>query len=440
MFLTKKHLSRRAFIRSSVGATLALPLLDAMVPAQTPLAKTAAGPIQRFGFVYSPMGAIMSQWTPVDEGLGFTLSPILQPLEPFKPYLNVVTGLKNPGEPGHSVASATFISGTAPHKGNVLQLNTTADQVIAQRIGQETIFPSMEFATEDKSASLGSGAGDYLCAYMSTISWRSATQPLPMEINPRVVFERMFGSDAATPEARRLRVRQNASILDGIDESLGELTRQVGQRDRAKLDEFLETVREVERRIERGERVRAEREIEAPDTPAGAPESFEDHVNLMFDLQALALQTDMTRVVSFMLAAELSNLSYPQLGVADAHHPVSHNNGVPEQVAKKAKIDTYHLQLFARFLKKLEDTKEGDSNLLRNSLFLYGSGMSNGNLHDHVNLPTLLVGGAAGKVKGNRHVRMKESTPLSALMISLLDVAGVRVEKFGEASGTGIQL
>ena len=435
MFLTKRYLSRRTFIRSSVGAALGLPLLDAMVPAQTPLAGTAAAPVARFGFIYTPMGAIMNQWTPQEEGRGFALSPVLQPLQPFRDRLSVFTGLRNPGEPGHSVSSATFISGTAPHKGNVLLLNTTADQLIAQKIGQQTIFPSMEFATEDKSASLGSCAGDYLCAYMSTICWRSETQPLPMEINPRVVFERMFGSDAATPEARRLRARLNGSILDGINESLNEITRSVGPQDRIKLDAFLDTVREVERRIEQGEKTRNERAIEAPETPVGIPESFEAHVNLMFDLQALALQTDMTRVISFMMAAELSNLSYPQLGVADAHHPVSHNNGVPEQVAKKAKIDSYHLQLFARFLKKLEDTREGDSNLLQNSLFLYGSGMSNGNQHIHTNLPILLVGGAAGKVRGDRHIRVKDQAPLSNLVVGILHAAGVATDKYAESTG-----
>jgi hypothetical protein len=327
------------------------------------------------------------------------------------------------------------MSGTAPHKGNVLLLNTTADQLIARKLGQQTIFPSMELATEDKSASLGSCAGDYLCAYMSTISWRSETQPLPMEINPRVVFERMFGSDAATPEARRLRARQNGSILDGIAESLGELTRGVGPQDRARLDAFLETVREVERRIAQGEKTRSERAIAAPETPVGIPESFEEHVNLMFDLQALALQTDMTRVVSFMMAAELSNLSYPQVNVADAHHPVSHNNGVPEQVAKKARIDGYHLTLLARFLKRLEETPEGDSNLLRNSLFLYGSGMSNGNQHIHTNLPILLVGGAAGKVKGDRHVRVADQTPLSNLIVGILNVAGVASDQYADSTG-----
>ena len=435
MFLTKKHISRRTFIRSTVGASFALPLLDAMVPAQTPLASTAAAPVARFGFVYTPMGAIMSQWTPQDEGRGFALSPILQPLSPFRDYLTVVSGLRNPGEPGHSVAAATFISGTAPHKGNVLQLNTTADQLIAQKIGQQTVVPSMEFATEDKTASLGSCAGDYLCAYMSTISWRSTTQPLPMEINPRVVFERMFGSDARTPEARRLRLKQNQSLLDGVSESVQELTRGVGQRDRVRLTDFLDTVREVERRIERAEKTQDERTLDAPETPAGVPESFEEHVNLMFDLQLLALQTDMTRVISFMLAAELSNLSYPQVGVADAHHPVSHNNGVPEQVAKKARIDAYHLSLFARFLKKLEDTKEGDSNLLRNSLFLYGSGMSNGNQHIHTDLPMLVVGGAAGKVRGDRHLRMPDQTPLSNLVVGLLHVAGVASDKYADSNG-----
>jgi hypothetical protein len=275
---------------------------------------------------------------------------------------------------------------------------------------------------------------------MSTISWASETTPLPMEINPRVVFERMFGGDRATPEERQARLEKNTSILDAVRESARELQRHLGPRDRTRMNEYLDNVREIERRIVQAEQQRTETGLEVPLTPVGVPENWEEHVKLMFDLQVIALQADLTRVISFMLARELSTLSYPQIGVADGHHPVSHNNNVPEQMAKKAAIDIYHLELFASFLDKLKAVPDGDGSIYDQSLFLYGSGMSNGNLHDHVNLPTLLVGGAAGKLKGNRHVRMRESTPLSALMISLLDLAGVRVDKFGEASGTGIQL
>src|SRR5215831_16172942 len=242
MFITKKHLSRRTFLHGA-GVTLALPFLEAMVPAQTPLARTAASPRAKFGFIYVPMGSIMKQWTPERDGVGFEFSPILKPLEPFRDNVVVVTGLHNSGEPGHSVSSATFLSGAMPHKGNVLKLNTTVDQMIAQKIGQETTFPSMEFATEDHSSHLGSCAGDYLCSYMSTISWRTPTQPLPMEINPRVVFERMFGGDGATPAARQARLAQNTSILDGIRESVNDLQRGLGTKDRAKLGEYVDNVR-----------------------------------------------------------------------------------------------------------------------------------------------------------------------------------------------------
>jgi hypothetical protein len=270
---------------------------------------------------------------------------------------------------------------------------------------------------------------------MSTISWASPTQPQPMEINPRVVFERMFGGDRATPEERRARLRKNTSILDAVAESASELRVTLGARDRTRVGEYLDNVREIERRIVRAETQRNETGIEAPPTPVGIPEDWEEHVKLQFDLIALAYQGNLTRVVTFMVARELSTLSYPQIGVADGHHPVSHNNNVPEQVAKKAKIDTYHLDLFAQFLDKLKATPDGDGTLFSNSLFLYGSGMTNGNAHDHENLPTLVVGGGAGTHKGNRHLRMAKSTPLSNLMISLADKAGIPVEKFGQSSG-----
>ena len=434
MFLTKKHISRRTFIRSSVGATFALPLLDAMVPAQTPLASTAAAPLQRFGFIYVPHGSIMKEWTPLQDGAGFEYSPILKPLERFRSQVNVLTGLTNNGENGHSPSTAMWLSGTFPAKGSVIRLNTTVDQLIAQKIGQGTPFPSIELATEDHSSHLGSCAGDFLCSYMSTISWRTPTQPLPMEINPRVVFERMFGGDAATPEERRARVERNNSILDAVGESVGDLQRGLGARDRAKLTEYLDNVREIERQIQQTEK-RAATLVDVPPTPVGVPEAWEEHAKLMFELMALAYQGNITRVVSFMLARELSTLSYPQIGVADGHHPVSHNTNVPEQMAKKAKIDMYHLDLFGNFLDRLKSTPDGDGNLLDHSMFLYGSGMSNGNLHTHDNLPILLVGGAAGRLKGDRHIKMKANTPLSNVMIALLDKAGVSTDRFGESSG-----
>jgi hypothetical protein len=269
---------------------------------------------------------------------------------------------------------------------------------------------------------------------MSTISWRTPTQPLPMEINPRVVFERMFGGDAATAEERRARLERNNSILDAVSESVSDLQRGLGARDRAKLTEYLDNVREIERQIQQTEK-RAATLVDVPPTPVGVPESWEEHAKLMFELMALAYQGNITRVVSFMLARELSTLSYPQIGVADGHHPVSHNNNVPEQMAKKAKIDMYHLDLFGNFLERLRSTPDGDGNLLDHSMFLYGSGMSNGNLHTHDNLPILLVGGAAGRLKGDRHIKMKANTPLSNVMMAILDKAGVSTDRFGESSG-----
>jgi hypothetical protein len=438
MMISKKAIPRRTMLRG-IGATVALPLLDGMVPALSALAQTPAAPSPRFGFVYVPHGSIMREWTPAQEGANFEFSPILKPLEAFRDQVTVLTNLSNYGENGHSVSSAMWLSGTFPSKGSVLKLGTTVDQIIAKQIGADTTFPSMEFATEDHSSHLGSCAGDFLCSYMSTISWASPTQPLPMEINPRIVFERMFGGDRATPEERRARLEKNTSILDAVRESANELRVKLGPRDKVRLTEYLDNVREIERRIVRAEQQRDETGIDAPPTPVGVPESWEEHVTLQFELMALALQGNLTRVVSFMMARELSTLSYPQIGVADGHHPVSHNNNIPEQVAKKIKVDIYHLHLFSQFLDKLRATPDGDGTLFDHSLFLYGSGMTNGNAHDHENLPTLVVGGAAGRHRGNRHMKMTKSTPLSNLMIALMDKAGINVERFGQSDGS-IQL
>jgi hypothetical protein len=434
MMITKKAIPRRTMLRG-LGVTVALPLLDSMVPAATVLAQTPAAPSPRFGFVYVPHGSIMREWTPAQEGANFEFSPILRPLESFRKHVTVLTNLSNYGENGHSVSSAMWLSGTFPSKGSLLKLGTTVDQLIAQRIGRESTFPSMELATEDHSSHLGSCAGDFLCSYMSTISWASASQPLPMEINPRVVFERMFGGDRATPEERRARLAKNRSILDAVAESAQELKARLGVRDQARMAEYMDNVREIERRIVQAERQRDLTGVEAPATPVGIPENWEEHVRLMFDLMHLAYQGNLTRVTSFMMARELSTLSYPQIGVADGHHPVSHNNNIPEQVAKKMKVDIYHLDLFAQFLAKLQATADGDGTLLDHSLSLYGSGMTNGNQHDHENLPTLLVGGGAGTHHGNRHLRMAKSTPLSNLMISLMDKAGIDTDTFGQSSG-----
>jgi hypothetical protein len=445
MFISKKHLSRRTVLRG-LGASVALPLLDAMVPATTALAQSAAAPTLRFGTIYVPHGVIMDAWMPTNVGRDFELPLTLTPLATLREQINVVSGLYSEGSNSHSPCPGFFTACAHAPRGNAIELNTTIDQVIAQQIGRDTTFPSMEFAIEDSSNIFGTCAGDFLCTYMDTISWRTPTQPLPMEINPRVVFERMFGGDATTPEARRARLDQSTSILDAVAADVQGLSRSLGGSDRGRLDEYLENVREIERRIVKAEAQRSERSIEAPPTPAGVPESYDEHVALMFELQALAFQGDLTRVTSFMMARELSGLSYPQIGVADGHHPISHNSYDIKQMEKKAKVDTYNMSLFANFLQRLKDTPDGDGNLLDHSLFLYGSGMSNGNVHNHLNLPVLLAGSAAGRLKGGRHIQVGKIAaereipavpkfdamkPMANLMVSLMNLAGVEQESYG---------
>jgi hypothetical protein len=433
-FLSKRYLDRRTFLRGA-GAVVALPLLDSMVPAQTPLGRTAARGTLRAGFVYVPHGAIMAQWTPIGEGPGFEFSRILKPVERLRERVNVVTGCALLAENGHAISNAMWLNGVKPAHGTEIRSGTTLDQMIAAHIGQDTLFPSLEMATEDHSTELGTCGGDYACAYMNTISWRNPTTPLPMELNPRVLFERMFGGDGSTAGRRAARLRDNLSLLDGVTESAKDLARGLDAGDRARLSDYLDNVREIERRILRAQKRNTESGLEAPETPVGVPDSFAEHARLLFDLWALAFQGDMTRVVSFMLARELSTRTYPQIGVSEGHHPVSHHQNNPEQIEKHARINTYHASLFADFLEKLRSTPDGDGNMLDHSLILYGSGMSNGNVHSHDLLPSLVAGGAAGKLKGGRHIKVKEQTPLSNLLISLLDKAGVRTDHLGDSSG-----
>ncbi|HUQ53673.1 MAG TPA: DUF1552 domain-containing protein [Gammaproteobacteria bacterium] len=443
MFISKKQLSRRTILRG-VGASLALPLLDAMTPA---FAQAPARTL-RFGTIYIPHGAIMDVWMPKKTGADFELPIILRPLGGLREHFNVVTGLYSEGANAHSACPGFFSACAHAPRGNLVELDTSIDQVIAQKIGQGTTFPSMELAIEDSSNIFGTCAADFLCTYMDTISWRTPTQPLPMELNPRVVFERMFGGDGTSAEARRARLEQTTSILDAIVEDVHGLAGKLGARDRARLDEYLSNVREVERRIVQAEDQRSERRLEAPPTPSGVPESFEEHVNLMFELQALAFQGDLTRVTSFMMGRELSGLSYPQIGISDGHHPISHNNYDAKQMEKKAKVDTYNVSLFAKFLQRLKDTPDGDSNLLENSLFVYGSGMSDGNVHNHLNLPILLAGNAGGRLKGGRHIqagqlaaeraipaipKFDKMVPLANLMVSVLELYGIEAESYGKA-------
>jgi hypothetical protein len=434
MFVTKKHLPRRMFLRG-MGSIVALPLLDSMIPARTALAQTAGKGTLRAGFVYVPHGAILPRWTPIGDGADFEFSPILKPLESLRNRITVVTGCAINAENGHAISNSMWLNGTRPAHGTEIRSATTVDQLIAQKIGQDTSFPSLEIATEDHSTELGSCGGDYACAYMNTISWRNPTTPNPMELNPRVVFERMFGGDGATAEQRKARLKDNLSLLDGVTKSTADLAKTLGPSDKARLTDYLDNVREIERRIGKAEQRNDGSGLAAPDTPVGIPDSFEEHVKLLFDLWAIAFQGDITRVTTFMMARELSTRTYPQIGINEGHHPVSHHQNVPEQIEKHAKINTYHITLFRDFLEKLRNTPDGDGNMLDHSMILYGSGMSNGNVHSHDILPALIAGGAMGRLKGNRHIKVPLMTPLANVLVGMLDKAGVRTDSLGDSSG-----
>ena len=435
MYLTKKHLPRRSFLRG-VGATIALPLLDSMIPSRTALAQTAAKPTFRAGFIYIPMGAQMPQWTPIGDKPGFRYNRIMKPIEHLRSQINIVTGTSLIAENGHALSNAMWLNGTKPAHGTEIRGGTTIDQMIAEKIGQDTTYPSLEIATEDHASELGSCGGDYACAYMNTISWRTPTTPNPMELNPRVLFERMFGGDGATAEQRVARLRDNLSILDGVTASVKDLSKGMDAKDKARVNDYLDNVREIERRIAKAEKQNSESTgYGAPEAPVGIPDSFADHANLLFDLWAIAFQGNITKVVSFMLARELSTRTYPQIGVPDGHHPVSHHQNDLQRMEMQAKINTYHMEMFANFLTKLKNTPDGDGNMLDHAMILYGSGMSNSNVHAHDQLPILIAGGAAGKLKGDRHIKVKNDTPLSNLLISMLDKAGVRTDHFGDSSG-----
>jgi hypothetical protein len=434
MFITKKHLSRRTMLRG-VGAAMALPLLDSMLPAQTPLTK----PTVRIGFVYLPHGAIMNQWTPAAEGAGFEFSPILKPLEPLRDYVNVISGLGHKAADTtavHSLSPTTWLSGVRPKptQGVDAFAGVTADQIAAREIGQDSLLPSLELATEDNSALIGACDRDYGCIYMNTLSWRTPTTPLPMEINPRKVFERLFGSGGSTEE-RAARIKEDRSILDQITADAGALQKTLGSKDRAMVGDYLESVREIERRIQKAGQQQLDSYSELPEAPVGIPYAFEEHINLMYDLLALAYQTNVTRVFTFMVAREESNKTYPQIGVHDGHHATSHHQNKPEKIEKLVKIQSYHIGLFARFLDKLKSTPDGDGSLLDHSVLLYGSNMSNSNVHNHFPLPNLLVGGGAGTLKGGRHLRYEDHTPMTNLLVSAMDKAGIRQETLGDSTG-----
>ena len=445
MFVTKKAISRRTVLRG-VGVTLALPLLDSMVPALTALGKTAAKPINRFSVVYVPNSMIMPYWTPIGEGASFEFNRTMQALEPFRSKVLVLSGLSSlptPGRPGgaHAKGSTRFLTDVTPPTSETwLDAGISMDQIIANETGKETQLASLELAIESSEMAGACDAG-FACPYNNTISWRSANTPLPMQNNPSVVFERMFGDSGSTdPAARLARLAEDRSVLDAITEEVASLHRVLGNGDRTKLTEYLESVRDVERRI--GKAVeQSDQELPLVEHPAGIPTSFDAHVKLMFDLEALAYQTDVTRVITFMLGFEQSGMTYPQIGVPDAHHPITHHQNDREKIENVAKINVYHVELLAYFLGKLQETRDGNGTLLDNITVMYGSGLADhdpltGNdSHSPLNIPLLLAGEGAGHLKGGRHIKYPKDTRLANLHLTLLDQLGVPCEKIGDSTG-----
>jgi len=443
-FVTKKHLSRRTALRG-LGVSVLLPLLDSMVPAQTPTARTAAKPRLRMGLCFMPHGGVMANWTPVKRGANFKLSRTLGPLAPYQDQVVVISNLAHqmaapagPGDNGgdHTRSPTVYLSGVHPKRtdGADIQAGVTIDQIAAMKIGQETPLPSLELATEDFSGLVGSCDVGFSCAYMNTISWRTPTTPLPMEINPRVVFDRLFG-DGATVEERMERIEQQRSILDAVTGQMRRLERTLGTNDRNRVAEYLDTVREIERRIQLSERQNADSTQAIPQSPSGIPDDHEAHTKLMFDLMAIAFQTDITRISTFMMAREVSYRTFPKLGISEGFHPASHHQNNPERLENLTKINTYHVNLVAYMLGRLKSTPDGDGNLLDHSLILYGSGMSNSNVHNHSPLPVFVAGGAAGQLQGGRHLLYPDNTPMANLLLSILHKAGIPQESVGDSTG-----
>jgi hypothetical protein len=435
MFITKMSLSRRTFLRGA-GVSVALPFLEAMVPAFTATAKTAAQPVRRFGAIYIPHGAIMDQWTPATVGNGFDFKPILKPLEPFKDQTIIVSNLARPGGEAtntHIATAAGWLSGAIakPTEGEDLYLGTTADQLVAKQIGQDTPFPSIELAVENFTGYIGACGTNYSCAYANTLAWSSPTTPLPTEINPRVAFERIFGR-AGTREQRMARMREDRSILDAIRQDANELQRGLGARDSARLGDYLDNIREIERRIQRTEEKNST-QVAQLDAPIGVPESYADHVGLLFDIVAVAYQADLTRVFTLMMGREGSNRTYANLDISEGHHQISHHGGKPEQIAKHARLNTFHLQQFAKFIEKLRAAPDGDGSVLDHSLICYGSGMSNGNVHSPDPLPLVIMGGVAGK--GHRHVQAAPKTTIGNLWVSVAQKFECETENVGVSTG-----
>jgi hypothetical protein len=437
MIATKKALSRRTFLRGA-GTAIALPLLDAMIPALTASVMTPASParLRRLGFVYMPMGCDVSRWTPKGDSLE-ELSSTLSPLESVKNNIAVLSNLelKNAYPGTHATSNSAFLSAAKAKRTESTDyyLGTTVDQIAAQQIGRDTQLPSLELSMDLLSV-VGQCDNGYACVYQNNLSWSSPTTPLPSEAHPRIVFESLFGEEGGNAQ-RRASLAKRASLLDSVTEELARLEKSLGPGDRNRVAQYLETVRDVERRIQKATAAAAENTTPDVDRPIGVPASYADHARLMFDLQLLALQGDITRVITFQLAREASNRTYSEIGVSEPHHPLTHHGNDPEKIAKVAKINQFHVSLFAEFLQKLRATKEGEGTLLDNVLYLYGSGMGNPNVHNHIDLPIIVAGGAAGNMQGGRHLRYCEAKPLANLHLTLLDKVGVRLDSFADSTG-----
>jgi len=434
-FLTTTSLPRRTVLRG-LGATIALPFLDAMVPALSLRGRAAAKPVHRFQTFYVPNGMAMEYWSPKGDGRAFELSPILEPLAPFRNQMLVLSGIKANWNYIHAGASGSFLTGTTRGGRNEIEIiaDVSIDQLLARHFAGETQVASLELSM-DVPANAGACTGNLSCVYTHTLSWRSARQPLPMEWNPRVVFERLFGDSGSTDRsAREARLRQHKSILDSVTDKLASLKKDLGPADQAKIDEYSEAVRDVERRIHMAEQ-QSDLELPTVDQPQGAPPVFEDHLALMLDLQLLAFQSDLTRVITFMIGKEQSARPYPQIGVPEAHHPLSHHNDIPELIAHMSKINRYHTELFSRYLAKLQATPDGDGSVLDHTTILYGSGISNSTRHSGDNLPLLVMGGGSATLKGGRHLTYSGKPTMANLLVTLMDKMGVPVEKIGGSTG-----
>ena len=439
---TRKSISRRALLRGA-GAAFALPLLDAMIPASTAVARTAAAPSQlrRLGYVYIPMGFHPTEWTPETGDLSH-LPSTLQPLREVTKHVNIVTGmeLKNAYPGSHATSNAAFLSAAKARRTESSDyfLGTTVDQIAAKHLGQRTQLPSLELAM-DIMDNVGQCDNGYACVYQNNLSWASPTTPLPAEAHPRLVFENLFG-DGGSIEDRRAAWQNRASLLDCVTEEMHRFKKQLGPRDRSRFEEYFESIRQVERRIQAAEANVAENPLPDLDRPVGVPANYADHARLMFDLQILAFQGDITRVISFQLAREASTRTYPEIGVPEPHHPISHHGKNPEKLAKLAKINQFHVSLFAEFLQKMSATKEGNESLLDHSLYLYGSGMGDPDAHDHTDLPIIVAGGAAGNMQGGRHIRYEKHTPLANLHLTLLNKVGIELNSFSDSDGNADEL